>query len=656
MLCAKDEQSRSGQRAEPRESIEQFKTIDEYSGVVADQPASSRSLCDGEDHKAESKVDNPRKHKNNSSTKATSLIDSPVATDDHKHSHDRRCCVGSKHKMYCWLPTMCACTAAVIASRVTVTTLLVAFTWFTVVMMIYVVWVRYQKRKNPSRREIYLIVESTLRSVHVASSSSCISQLVYISPHSIYNIAERILAENVEAVYWQSIQNDAKSPEAASCQSTPVAALYGGDDNSEEPELSIQSTEIILLDQNEATSDALSCADVSSLIDLLDQLEITNHSAFCFYRCVMPNDRKSFVSHWIPFLTSLAQEEEGEKHYVSTLANLCKGGMELTMWMKVMKACQDSGHLSNNYVIYERNHAGLTIIRQFATAEESKGHTVKILLSTNHLQLISDGDCTEMVPNDTTRLSAARKKVICTRQAGKGPRNLLINVVKTGMLVFGNSIPSQEEHTALVREFQGSAVVGRFKNFDSKNNPVLDTTVLKDIFTTLKTQLPSRFSYYHCLHPDDQRVFEEHLMLAFQEEAAKPNTPVEAVLARVASGGIDMTMWQSVMSKCATIGLFVHHYVLYRRAYWGENSNEFSDNTIYSFYHCVVTKFEVPDESSYELIGAGGTETRPGARVRGTIAVLFDGYGHLNQLSTWFLNPSRHMDPNRHLPTDLVIY
>jgi hypothetical protein len=386
-------------------------------------------------------------------------------------------------------------------------------------------------------------------------------------------------------------------------------------------------------------------AVISQLISRLDQLEEINSAAFCFYRVLRPEDRGPFLTHYVHELASLVRREDGLDQYVSALAYLRQGGVVLKAWLRVMKACEEAGCLHNDYVMYRKTSAGLEVTCQFKRALESRDrHNVKILLSENHLELLS-GD--ENLPSATKEAAEIVRDVRLDIKFPHGSHKHKIrrmfpveNNRAASLLVFGNSIPSADEHAALVREFQGSAVVARFKNFDSKNNPVLEVAVLQDIFTTLKTQLPSRFSYFHCLHRDDQAVFEQQLMLAFQDEANNAGKPLEEVLARVASGGVTMAMWQDVMDRSASQGLFTHQYVLYRRAYWGENSNEFSDNTLYSFYHCVVRKFEV----------------NPANRSTGTIAILFDGYGHLSQLSSWFLNPSQNADPNRHLPPDLVIY
>jgi hypothetical protein len=106
------------------------------------------------------------------------------------------------------------------------------------------------------------------------------------------------------------------------------------------------------------------------------------------------------------------------------------------------------------------------------------------------------------------------------------------------------------------------------------------------------------------------------------------------------------------MQTCASSGLLQHHYALYRRAYWGEQSNEFSENTIYSFYHCKLLDFDVRDARA--AVGASGTTDDSISSE--AIPILYDGYGHLNQLSSWFLNPSRNIDHRRQIPSDTVVY
>jgi hypothetical protein len=206
--------------------------------------------------------------------------------------------------------------------------------------------------------------------------------------------------------------------------------------------------------------------------------------------------------------------------------------------------------------------------------------------------------------------------------------------------VFIRSTPTECEHEQLVKEFRQSAIVARFKNQEGNINALLDMKVLMDVFTTLRRHLTSRFSYVNCLAQEDQKVFAEQLMQELRKRAH--DQLAEQVLARVASGGISSDLWTHVMGHCSAQGLFQHDYVLYRRAYWGENSNDFSDTKIYAFYHCKVREFCFPGSC------VGGTK-------REAIPILFDGYGQLTQLSNWFLNPSQGTDPSRNM-TPIILY
>jgi hypothetical protein len=404
----------------------------------------------------------------------------------------------------------------------------------------------------------------------------------------------------------------------------------------------------IFLGQNNILLRILRDSIVASFVALLDELELRNPNAFCFYRCIQHSDRFSFVLQYLRYIGMLARNGHGMENYVAAVAHLLCGGMEFAAWISVMQACQELQSFNNTYILCEQTASDLKVMCRFGSNLGGTGLVKRILLTHCHLELI--GDEGELNRSVTMKQLQALQ---CGRYFSRN-RVPIVNIVSCKpTVVYGNSIPSPSEHDMLINEFRGSSVVAKFKNFDDKNNPVLEISVLKDIFVTLQGQLPSRFSYFKCLHPNDQPVFEQQLLLSFQDQAVRKVMQVEEVLARVASGGISLTMWKEIMRKCANEKLFRHHYVLYRRAYWGENSNEFSDNTIYSFYHCKVEEFVVDVESWVMVDATGNVDV---SNLFEAVSILFDGYGHLNQLSHWFLNPSRHADPNRYISEQQIIY
>jgi hypothetical protein len=384
------------------------------------------------------------------------------------------------------------------------------------------------------------------------------------------------------------------------------------------------------------------------VVAMLDKLENLLSEAFCFYRCIRKEDRWAFVAQYLAYLGSLAQNAHMPEGYVSALSYLCRGGIELTAWIDVMEACQRSATLHNTYLLYVQTSGGPNLTYKFQG--EADGSVVPVLFHNDHLESVPGDSNMVLECGRTTRIPGSSKALRDLKFVNGPVRRCSKRNVP--LLAFGNSIPSQHEHEMLVEEFKRSSVVAKFKNFDGKNNPVLDISVLKDIFNALKTKLPSRFSYFTCLHQSDQPRFEEQLMVMLQERAAKHTMAVEEVLARVASGGIELSMWIEVMQTCAAGGLLQHRYALYRRAYWGENSNEFSENTIYSFYHCKLMDFVVRDAGT----AVGPSSDTDDSISSEAIPILYDGYGHLNQLSNWFLNPSRNIDHRRQIPSDTVVY
>jgi hypothetical protein len=317
----------------------------------------------------------------------------------------------------------------------------------------------------------------------------------------------------------------------------------------------------------------------------IEEKALAEPDRFCFYRCLTHSDKRLFVSTFFSLDPSMLD-----------IANFYNGGINVSLWVKVMRAC--SSELSNTYFLFVERGV-LEYVADFGV----RGRTVSVVYSNNHMFVASAIDAFEP-------LSSPLPPVL---------------------MAYGNSIPSREDHEALVREFRNSEIVNRFKNTPGQN-PILTKDVLEDVFTTLRSKLTSRFSYINCLHVDDERIFMDTLLDDLVRKANAGEILIEDVLARTASGGIEFGAWREIMGRAR----LTRNYVLWRRAYWGENSHEFSDSTVYSFYHCVVEEF------------TGNSDT--------TVNLLFDGYGWMSQLSDWFLNPSKSTDPDRSIPSDVLVY
>jgi hypothetical protein len=388
---------------------------------------------------------------------------------------------------------------------------------------------------------------------------------------------------------------------------------------------------------------------IHQLVVLMDYLEATTSDGFCFYRCIKLEDRHAFLIQLLSQFGSLVQCDTCDDSYRTALAYLLHGGVNMAAWTSVMENCMKSGVLKNRYVLYVPAEDGPVAIRQFCCPEETAvANNVNILWNPQHLDIISGEDVPKASQLEAKHISYL-PSVLDTykkQQLTQLQPHTHTSSRHVSLYVFGSSIPSAREHEDLIAEFRGSPIVAKFKNADGKNHALLQEQVLMDIFTTLRAKLTSRFSFVNCLHADDQAVFAQQLIRAFQEKACSEQMSVEEVLARVASGGIPLQMWSVVMTNCAALGLLRHNYALYRRAYWGENSGQYSDATLYSFYHCRIQEFVATraDGDMRAMTDAGMT------------AILFDGYGHLSQLSDWFLNPSANIDPHRQIQLHTIVY
>jgi hypothetical protein len=388
---------------------------------------------------------------------------------------------------------------------------------------------------------------------------------------------------------------------------------------------------------------------IHQLVVLMDYLEAATFDGFCIYRCLKREDRHAFLLQLLSQFGSLVQCDACEDSYRTALAYLLHGGVKMAAWTSIMENCVKSGVLKNSYVLYVPAEDGPVAIRQFLCPEETDvANNVNILWNQQHLDIISEEDL-----RNASQLEAKHTSYLLSVLDTSKKQQLMqlqphthTSSPHVSSYVFGSSIPSAREHEDLIAEFRGSPIVAKFKNADGKNHALLQEQVLMDIFTTLRAKLTSRFSFVNCLHADDQAVFAQQLIRAFQEKACSEQMSVEEVLARVASGGIPLQMWSVVMTNCAALGLLRNNYALYRRAYWGENSGQYSDTTLYSFYHCQVQEFVTTraDGDMRAMTDAGMT------------AILFDGYGHLSQLSDWFLNPSANIDPHRQILLHTIVY
>jgi hypothetical protein len=348
---------------------------------------------------------------------------------------------------------------------------------------------------------------------------------------------------------------------------------------------------------------------------LFDNLSSLHSGRFCYYICLKTCDRLSFVTHLIENVRSIQSEVSTDESSI-VVSRLCQGGIALSTWIAVMESCASAGDLCNEYIVYCSLPNATTNAYRFRGRDGVGSMTVELEFSNSHLKVLREYNMD-----------------LSVRFTSYGSE-----IMMPYLLAFGNSIPSEFEHEQLIQEFRQSPIVARMKNNEGKNNALLDEKILMDVLQTLKQKLTSRFSYLRCLEEIDQPIFAEQLVLVLQRHALAEEWLVEEVLARLASGGISLELWIQVMELSAGQGLLRNSYVLYRRAYWGENSNDFSDTTMYSFYHCKVKEFFLTDGAHREGIN-----------------ILFDGYGHLSCLSYWFLNPSQCTDPDRKLPP-VVVY
>jgi hypothetical protein len=379
----------------------------------------------------------------------------------------------------------------------------------------------------------------------------------------------------------------------------------------------------------------------------LDELSEIDSRAFCFYRCLKKSDRQPFVSCLFKRLCAVG-DEAGISAFSDELAldltHLSRGGIPLYTWISVMESCARAGELNNDYVLHSVSD-GAYNAHLFKGIRCQESVLVELLFYHNHLGVIKEyrtggeSDTRQMEKTDRSSAEKINGSTLSKHAAAYKP--------KSGLLVaYGNSIPTAQEHALLEQEFRQSPIVARFKTPDGKNSSLLEETILMDIFETLKQKLTSRFTYVRCLDIQDQRPFAQEMMKILQQKAERNELRAEEVLARVASGGISLTLWVKVMQQCAAKRLLHHNYTLFRRAYWGENSHDFTETTIYSFYHCKVADFVVGGVSS-------GRDDTP-ASAEESIPILFDGYGYLSRLSYWFLNPSQFTDPDRELPSVTV--
>jgi hypothetical protein len=153
---------------------------------------------------------------------------------------------------------------------------------------------------------------------------------------------------------------------------------------------------------------------------------------------------------------------------------------------------------------------------------------------------------------------------------------------------------------------------------------------LRTIFNKEFERKENRFCYLRCIHHEDREIFIvgllEHII------CSKGYNTLAKKLARIVSGGILLEDWMVVM-RSITSNL-QHTYVLYRSAYWGENSRRFSNSRIPADYVCKVEVF--------------GSEERIHR-----IHILFNG-SHLSVLSNVKL--SAHVNLERMVNGNVAVY